>query len=317
MAKCFIAMPITTPDLYAQQLNDIEHFNHVLDYLFKPAVEASGFEAVSPISSGSALIHAEIIKNIEECELMLCDVSALNPNVFFELGVRTSLDKPVAIVRDSLTMKLPFDASSINAHTYGVPLRPWLMKQEIDTLVEHITITDGKSQGRNPLWRIFGLTQRAKPIPAGGDPVEAKFDLIMDELSQLRSASNASSAWVTPTPSVYQIPVTYGNTPYNAAGAANTFFTLTNPGSVWATPTTASGPYLSPIDSAPEKFEKFTEQAKSIAAREGARLVVEGFDASEDKVIMNAGNFPLSWKITKEIASLGQKLEVRYELRRL
>src|ERR1700733_14599029 len=118
MAKCFIAMPITTPEPYAKQFNDTEHFIHVLDYLFKPAVEAAGFEAISPVSSGSALIHAEIIRNIEECELMLCDASALNPNVFFELGVRTSLDKPVAIVRDSLTLKLPFDTSSINTYTY-------------------------------------------------------------------------------------------------------------------------------------------------------------------------------------------------------
>jgi hypothetical protein len=30
---------------------------------------------------------------------------------------------------------------------------------------------------------------------------------------------------------------------------------------------------------------------------------------------MNTGNFPLSWKITKEIAALGQKLGIRYELR--
>jgi len=45
------------------------------------------------------LIHAEIIRNIENADLVLCDMSCLNPNVFFEFGIRTSLNKPVSVVK--------------------------------------------------------------------------------------------------------------------------------------------------------------------------------------------------------------------------
>ena len=155
MAKCFVAMPITTPDVYAKQLNDVDHFIHVLDHLFKPALAMGDYEVISPKSIGSELIHAAIIKNLEECELVLCDISALNPNVFFELGIRTALDKPVAIVRDSLTPTLPFDTSSINVHMYDVDLRPWSLDSEIAKLAEHISTTEVKSEDRNSLWRFF------------------------------------------------------------------------------------------------------------------------------------------------------------------
>ena len=47
-----------------------------------------------PTASGSDLIHAKIIKNLETADLVLCDMSALNPNVFFEFGMRTALNKP-------------------------------------------------------------------------------------------------------------------------------------------------------------------------------------------------------------------------------
>ena len=39
--KCFIIMPITTPDTYIERYRDgLDHFKHVLLCLFVPAVEA-------------------------------------------------------------------------------------------------------------------------------------------------------------------------------------------------------------------------------------------------------------------------------------
>ena len=103
--------------------NDADHFRHVLDHLFIPALEKIKMNPIRPIAEGSDLIHAEIIKNLEKADLVLCDASCLNPNVFYELGIRTALDKPVAIVRDDMTPKIPFDTTIINHHTYESALR--------------------------------------------------------------------------------------------------------------------------------------------------------------------------------------------------
>jgi hypothetical protein len=41
MANCFIVMPITTPEaLVSVYGSDREHFHHVLEHLFVPAVDA-------------------------------------------------------------------------------------------------------------------------------------------------------------------------------------------------------------------------------------------------------------------------------------
>lgn len=189
MAKCFVVMPISTLDIYADRYNDPEHFSHVLDYLFIPALEAAGYETVPPTVTGSDLIHAEIISNLETCDLVLCDISTLNPNVFFELGIRTSLDRPAALVRDNFTVQIPFDTGSINTHTYDASLRPWKLHSEVVALTLHIQQVAAKSGDRNALWRYFGLTQRASPAEIS-NPTEAKLDLLIDQVNRLAKRSD-------------------------------------------------------------------------------------------------------------------------------
>lgn len=177
-------MPITTPGIYTEQLSDPEHFPHVLAHLFIPALEEAGLAAITPSTVGTELIHAEIIRNLEQADFVLCDLSGLNPNVLFELGIRTSLDRPVILVKDDLTERIPFDLSAINTLTYDSSLTPWSLVIEKPRLVGHIrsVITSGSTG--NPMWRYFGLTKRAKPSEAGENPLEAKVDLLISELSK-------------------------------------------------------------------------------------------------------------------------------------
>ncbi len=94
----FIIMPITTPKAFLDTYRDgKEHFKHVLKCLFIPSVEAAGYTAIPPIAKGADLIHAVTIENLEKADLVLCDMSCLNPNVFFKFGIRTSSNKPVCV----------------------------------------------------------------------------------------------------------------------------------------------------------------------------------------------------------------------------
>jgi hypothetical protein len=192
MAECFIIMPITTPvDRLARFNGDEDHFQHILEHLFKPAVEAAGFEPISPIAYGSDLIHAEIIRNLESSELVLCDISCINPNVFFELGIRTAVDRPVALVRDNFTTDIPFDTGIVNFHTYNASLAPWLLPTEMEKLSSHVKESYERSEGRNPLWRYFGLTTRGAFKPEES-PMEAKIDLVLHQLRDVAERTQAS-----------------------------------------------------------------------------------------------------------------------------
>jgi hypothetical protein len=137
--KCFIIMPISTPDFMLEKYHDgKDHFMHVLQCLFMPSVQKAGYQAIPPTAKGADLIHAEIVRNLETADIVLCDMSCLNPNVFFEFGIRTSLNKPVCVVKDELTEQVPFDAAILNYHEYKSSLEPWHLEAEINKLSEHI-----------------------------------------------------------------------------------------------------------------------------------------------------------------------------------
>lgn len=186
--SCFVIMPITPPEERLSTYSDgALHFAHVLDYLFTPVLESCEYKPIPPSASGSRIIHADIIENLEQADLVLCDISCLNPNVFFELGIRTALDKPVAIVKDDYTKHIPFDTLSINTYTYASSLAPWSLETDVPNLIEHIKSSVERANGRNSMWRYFGLTQRAAPAEIE-DPRDAKLSLILEEVTKLNQS---------------------------------------------------------------------------------------------------------------------------------
>lgn len=184
--KCFIIMPISTPEEWSSKyLKDEHHFKHVLEHLLKPSIKKAGLKPITPIAKGSELIHAEIIRNIETADLVLCDMSILNPNVFFELGIRTALNKPVCLVKDDLTMKIPFDTNIVNNHTYLNALQPWTLNEEIDKLAAHIKESLEGSNEINNLWNYFALSSTAHPVkPEKG--VDRRIDYLTMQIEALR-----------------------------------------------------------------------------------------------------------------------------------
>lgn len=183
-ARCFMAMPIKTRAEDGERFSDTNHWHHVMISLFEKAIIQAGFDPVRPVAQGSHLIHGEIIRQLSTAELVLVDLSTHNPNVFFELGVRTSLNLPVALVRDEHT-ELPFDTAGINTHTYDSNLRGWEIEGEQEKLADHIRQSVQSCHGNNPLWRQFGLTITAQQPDAGESPLDAKIDLLLMQLEQL------------------------------------------------------------------------------------------------------------------------------------
>jgi hypothetical protein len=179
-------MPITTPGgLLPLYRGDDEHFSHVLEHLFRPALEKCDLQALPPSTKGAQLIHADIVSKIAQSDLVLCDMSTLNPNVFFELGVRTSLNRPACLVRDDKTPLIPFDTNIINSHIYKSELAPWCLEAEVDGLVRYIKDTMEKTADMNPMWKYFGLTATAR-IYEGKGGVEEKVDMILHVLAEER-----------------------------------------------------------------------------------------------------------------------------------
>lgn len=105
---CGIVMPISAmpPDYTA------EHWVRVRKILWK-SVEKSNMKPILVWENPSVdVIQNTILQNIYESDLVICDVSGLNPNVMLETGLRLSTKKPTVIVTDRV-VKPPFDIQSI------------------------------------------------------------------------------------------------------------------------------------------------------------------------------------------------------------
>ena len=190
--ECFIIMPLTVPETMFDKYRDgKEHFGHVLECLFMPAVEKADFKPVPPIAKGADLIHARIVKNLETAHLVLCDMSCLNPNVFFEFGIRTALNKPLCLVKDELVERVPFDADIINYDVYDSRLEPWNLPAEITKLAEHIKTSADRGKGGNDLWRYFGFKTEAAPSKLE-DTVESKTDYLVSMMQNITKMLDAN-----------------------------------------------------------------------------------------------------------------------------
>lgn len=115
---CGIIMPISTScDIYTES-----HWKSVKK-IIKEACALAGYEAKLVSDEDEiGVIHNRIVQNIYNNEIVICDISARNANVMFELGLRLAFDKPTIIIKDDNT-PYSFDTSIIQHLAYPITLK--------------------------------------------------------------------------------------------------------------------------------------------------------------------------------------------------
>lgn len=110
------------------------------------------------------VIQRRIVHNLYENPVVVCDVSGLNPNVMFELGMRLTFMKPVVIVTDDLK-RIPFDTGVIEHLAYPRDLHIHKTQEFIEQLTEkvkllHAQVAAGKFK---PFLETFGKFEVFQP----------------------------------------------------------------------------------------------------------------------------------------------------------
>src|ERR1043166_10028507 len=84
---CFVAMPIKRDGT-----EEYAHFMAIYDQGIKPVVAKSGYQIVRADEvQKTGAITRDVVQWLATADLVIVDLTDLNPNVFYELGVRHAL----------------------------------------------------------------------------------------------------------------------------------------------------------------------------------------------------------------------------------
>jgi hypothetical protein len=163
LKDCFIITPIggSGSDIFKKT-------NGLIRSVIRPVLNELGFEAIPAHEINEAgSITKQIIQHILNDELVICNLTGLNPNVMYELAIRHSFGKKVVIVAEDKTV-LPFDISDQRTVFYEDSLigcenvKPFLKK-----VIEAALTDDVKS---NPV--IDSIIERSTLDSNRNDPTE-------------------------------------------------------------------------------------------------------------------------------------------------
>ncbi|GEO08271.1 hypothetical protein [Segetibacter aerophilus] len=146
-------MPISDNGNY-----EVGQFKRVYDFIIKPACELAGFK---PTRADDVLntnyIALDIVKNIIQADMALCDLSGRNPNVMYELGIRQAFNKPVTLIKDLITERI-FDISGFRDVSYDESLRVDTVQTNFEVIADTIKNTyETAGQEINSLVSLLGI----------------------------------------------------------------------------------------------------------------------------------------------------------------
>lgn len=196
---CFVIMPISEQPGYAAG-----HFKEVYEDIIGPAIHDAGF---SPVRAdevhASNLIHLDILGKLLDAPMAVCDLSAVNPNVMFELGIRQAFDKPVVLLEDQTTRDV-FDIGPIRHVSYDGTLPYRGVKGARTLLTDAIVATAAMKpdEGTNSIVSLLGLRAAAMSSTVQ-DPQTARFSILERALAdiamELRDMRSSAFRLLTPT----------------------------------------------------------------------------------------------------------------------
>src|SRR3569833_530455 len=179
VGACGILMPISD---WSER--SAVHWSEVKD-IIERSIKSSGLDP-KPVWIGedTDIIHGRIVRNLYDFPIAVCDVSGLNPNVMFELGMRLAFRKPVVVIADNKT-RLPFDTAIIDTLFYPSDLHFTSIEQFMEDLKGRLVdlSTVMKKGSFKPYLDTFGAFTVVEP-----QPDHVRFDdHVVNQLDDIRT----------------------------------------------------------------------------------------------------------------------------------
>lgn len=209
--KCFIITPI------GDSSSDIRrHIDGIIDAAIIPALEKNNSIKYKPIVPhriyNSTTITKQIYNELYECDLVIANLTELNPNVMYELAICFCFGKPVIIIAEIGT-KLPFDIKDQRVFFYTNDAQGTIeLIENISKSLETINYDDepsspihdaineavlfkigeksnDKNQAEEKLALIIRKLDGYFEIQSISEEFSTKFDILLDIMRELEKGS--------------------------------------------------------------------------------------------------------------------------------
>jgi len=160
--------------------------------ILKPLLEEIGYEVKRADElKTQQIILKDIIKGINDADLIIADISTSNPNVYYELGISHIMHTPVILITRDEIDDLPFDIGSNRVTRYSMSNFP-ILEDFSETFEDLATRAfNGKLEYSNPLldWGYGNLIQKRKEFKEreSEDGIYDNIVITNDNLMNMRS----------------------------------------------------------------------------------------------------------------------------------
>lgn len=174
--RCFMITPI------GEAGSDIrKHADWVFRFAVQPVMAEKGLVAErADMMADPFMINDSVFAAIDEADICVADLSNLNANVFYELGVRHALEKPVIHIAHVGT-RIPFDTANYRTIWFDLSSIDQMdaLKSQIASQVDAILAPGFKLS--NPLTQARGFQRMA----SSADPTEKLVAALEDRVNAL------------------------------------------------------------------------------------------------------------------------------------
>ena len=185
MPSCFVIMPFGKKK---SDTGEVIDFDEIYKELIRKAAVSAGLDAAD-IKRGdeagvSGLVQKNMINEIATADVCIVDLSLLNANVFYELGVRHALRRRVTVLIKHEMFRLPFNIGGMRTISYNLDnfdakrdeitlfIRNGLEGKQNDSLVfevvPQLNVTVGTERAAEPRNVRYRFKGRSKPRHAIG-----------------------------------------------------------------------------------------------------------------------------------------------------